>query len=142
MRWTTRAALTLAATVSTAAAVAGVAAGPAVAKTYPPPRINLLCATAPVNGGGSDSLLGGNEYRPRGTAAWFLRGSDSIASCFVARTEPVEPVEAPATLDFDANGVVAKATIGDLQNLFRPDERACITKKLMTIRSPCPSAPP
>jgi large repetitive protein len=50
MRLTTRAVLTLAATVSTAAALAGMAAGPASAKTYPPPRISLLCATAPVNG--------------------------------------------------------------------------------------------
>jgi large repetitive protein len=50
VRRITRAALTLAAAASTAAALAGVAGGPAAAKTYPPPRINLLCATAPVNG--------------------------------------------------------------------------------------------
>ena len=50
MRRITKAGLTLAATVSTAAALAAVAAGPASAKTYPPPAIHLLCATAPVNG--------------------------------------------------------------------------------------------
>jgi hypothetical protein len=46
----TKAALTLAAAASTVAALAAVAAGPASAKTYPPPAIHLLCATAPVNG--------------------------------------------------------------------------------------------
>ena len=50
MRKTTKAALTLAAAVTTMAALAGVAAGPATAKTYPPPRIRLLCTAAPTNG--------------------------------------------------------------------------------------------
>jgi hypothetical protein len=40
----TKAALTLLATGSMAAALAGVAAGPALAKPYPPPKIHLLCS--------------------------------------------------------------------------------------------------
>jgi hypothetical protein len=47
---TTRTALTLAAAVSIAAAIAGVAAGPASAKPYPPPSIHLLCTAGPTNG--------------------------------------------------------------------------------------------
>ena len=50
MRRTTKAAFTLAAAVSLAAALAGVAAGPAAAKPYPPPSIHLLCTAAPTNG--------------------------------------------------------------------------------------------
>ena len=50
MRRTTKAALTLGAMVSMVAALAGVAAGPASAKPYPPPSIHLLC-TAAANGG-------------------------------------------------------------------------------------------
>ena len=50
MRHTTKAVLTLAAAVSLAAALAGVAAGPAAAKPYPPPSIHLLCTAAPTNG--------------------------------------------------------------------------------------------
>ena len=50
MRRITKAALTLAATVTMVAALAEVAAGPASAKPYPPPSIHLLC-TAAANGG-------------------------------------------------------------------------------------------
>lgn len=50
MRWTTKAALTLTATVSTVAAMAAATAGPASAKPYPPPSIHLLCSAA-ANGG-------------------------------------------------------------------------------------------
>ena len=50
MRQTTKATLTLAAAVSMAAALAGVAAGPAAANTYPPPSVHLLCTAAPTNG--------------------------------------------------------------------------------------------
>ena len=49
MRLTTRAALTLAATVTTVAALAGVAAAPALAN-YPPPTLRLLCTAAANNG--------------------------------------------------------------------------------------------
>ncbi len=49
MRQTTKAALTLATTMSMAA-LAGVAAGPASAKPYPPPSIHLLCTAAPTSG--------------------------------------------------------------------------------------------
>jgi hypothetical protein len=50
VRKTAKAALTLAAAVSMATALAGMAAGPASAKTYPPPSVHLQCAAAPVNG--------------------------------------------------------------------------------------------
>jgi large repetitive protein len=49
VRQLTRAALTLAAMVSTVAVLAA-GAGPASAKTYPPPRVNLLCSAAANNG--------------------------------------------------------------------------------------------
>ena len=50
MRRTTKAALALAATMSTAVALAGAVAGPAWAKPYPPPSIHLLCSAAPTDG--------------------------------------------------------------------------------------------
>jgi hypothetical protein len=50
MRRTTKAAFTLAATATIVAALAGVAAGPASAKPYPPPSIHLLCSAAPTDG--------------------------------------------------------------------------------------------
>jgi large repetitive protein len=50
VRRATKAALSLAATVTMAAALAGLAAGPAWAKPYPPPSIHLLCTAAPTNG--------------------------------------------------------------------------------------------
>jgi large repetitive protein len=58
VRQTTKAALTLA--VSITAALAGVAAGPASAKPYPPPSIHLLCTAAPTSGAlhGSVCALG------------------------------------------------------------------------------------
>ena len=49
MRRIMKSALTLAAAVSTAGALA-MAAGPAAAKPYPPPSVHLQCAAAPVNG--------------------------------------------------------------------------------------------
>src|SRR6516162_192687 len=50
VRRTTKAALTLTAAIGMAAALAGVAAGPAAAKPYPPPSVHLLCTAAPTNG--------------------------------------------------------------------------------------------
>jgi hypothetical protein len=50
MRQAAKAALTLAATVTVAAALAGVTASPALAKPYPPPSIHLLCSAAPTSG--------------------------------------------------------------------------------------------
>jgi hypothetical protein len=92
----------------------------------------------------SANLIGGNEYRPRGSSPWMLRESDSVAPCFVARTQVTKYDEVNATLDFDKSGTVTKATIGDLKGMLKPDERACVTKKLMNIRTPCPDrfAPP
>jgi large repetitive protein len=56
VRSAARVALTLAASVSTVAALAGVAAGPALAKTYPPPKIHLLCS-APDTAAGTVCVL-------------------------------------------------------------------------------------
>src|SRR5580658_4234810 len=50
VRRITKAVLAPAAAVSLAAALAGLAAGPAAAKPYPPPSIHLLCTAAPTNG--------------------------------------------------------------------------------------------
>jgi large repetitive protein len=51
VRRTMRALLTLAATISMAATLAGVAAGPASAtSSYPPPKISLLCSAAANDG--------------------------------------------------------------------------------------------
>ena len=50
MRRTTKAALTLGVMASMGAALAGVAASPALAKPYPPPSIHLVCGAA-ANGG-------------------------------------------------------------------------------------------
>ena len=50
VRRTTKAALTLTAAIGMAAALAGVAAGPAAAKPYPPPSVHLICTAAPTNG--------------------------------------------------------------------------------------------
>jgi large repetitive protein len=50
VRRTTKAALTLAATISTVTALAGLAAGPASATTYPPPSVHLQCTAAPTSG--------------------------------------------------------------------------------------------
>jgi large repetitive protein len=50
VRRITKAAFTLAATVTMVAALAEAAAGPASAKPYPPPSIHLLCSAAPTDG--------------------------------------------------------------------------------------------
>jgi hypothetical protein len=62
MRRTTKAALALAATISTVAALAAATAGSASATTYPPPSIHLLCSAA-ANGG---TLEGGVCVLPSG----------------------------------------------------------------------------
>ena len=72
MRHTTKAVLTLAAAVSLAAALAGVAAGPAAAKPYPPPSIHLLCTAAPTNGalhGSVCALTSGQTTAPNNYSA-------------------------------------------------------------------------
>jgi len=73
MRRTTKAALTLAATVSTVAAMAATA-GPAsaAAMTYPPPSIHLLCSAAANNGtleGGVCVLPSGQTSAPNNYSA-------------------------------------------------------------------------
>src|ERR1700689_2592788 len=50
MRRTTKAALTLVPMMTMAAALVGLAAGPASAKSYPPPSIHLLCTAAANDG--------------------------------------------------------------------------------------------
>ena len=72
MRRTTKAALTLAATVSTVAAMAAATAGPASATTYPPPSIHLLCSAAANDGtleGGVCVLPSGQTTAPNNYSA-------------------------------------------------------------------------
>jgi large repetitive protein len=72
VRRRTKAALSLAATVTMAAALAGLAAGPAWAKPYPPPSIHLLCAAAPTNGalhGSVCALASGQTTAPNAYSA-------------------------------------------------------------------------
>jgi hypothetical protein len=90
----------------------------------------------------STMLIGGNEYRPAGTAPWFFRDGDNADRCFLMRTELLERTELPATIEFDASGVPAKVTLGDVSGVLRPDERTCVIAKLNTMRSPCPPSPP
>jgi hypothetical protein len=107
-----------------------------------PPNVRL---ERPKTRNGRDisaMIIGGNEYRPRGTAPWFFRDSDSVAHCFMTRTDAVERFEIGATIEFDANGVPTKTTLGDISGLLRPDERACVLAKMSTMRSPCPPTPP
>jgi large repetitive protein len=63
VRRITKAVLAPAAAVSLAAALAGLAAGPAAAKPYPPPSIHLLCTAAPTSGAlhGSVCALGSGQ---------------------------------------------------------------------------------
>ena len=74
MRLTTRAAHTLAATVTTVAALAGVAAAPALAN-YPPPTLRLLCTAAANNG----TLEGSVCVLPSGQTAAPSNYSATIA---------------------------------------------------------------
>jgi hypothetical protein len=67
-----KAALTLAATLSTTVALAGIAAGPASAKPYPPPSIHLLCTAAPTSGalhGSVCALSSGQTTAPNNYSA-------------------------------------------------------------------------
>jgi hypothetical protein len=90
----------------------------------------------------STMLIGGNEYRPQGTAPWFFRDGDNADRCFLLRTEVLERTEIPATIEFDAGGAPSKVTLGDVSGVLRPDERTCVIAKLNTMRSPCPPTPP
>jgi len=90
----------------------------------------------------STMVIGGNEYRPAGTAPWFFRDGEDVDRCFVTRTEELARVEIGATIEFDGSGVPSKVTLGDISGVFRPDERACVIAKLNTMRSPCPASPP
>jgi large repetitive protein len=72
VRRRTKGALSLAATVTMAAAFAGLAAGPAWAKPYPPPSIHLLCTAAPTNGalhGSVCALASGHTTAPNAYSA-------------------------------------------------------------------------
>ena len=84
MRRIMKSALTLAAAVSTAGALA-MAAGPAAAKPYPPPSVHLQCAAAPVNGalhGSVCALASGQTIAPDSYSA-------TIAATRVNLTFPV-----------------------------------------------------
>jgi large repetitive protein len=64
-----KAALTLASMVSMVAALAGVAAGPAWAKPYPPPKIHLLCSAPDTTAGAVCVLPSGVTTAPNAYSA-------------------------------------------------------------------------
>ena len=84
MRRTTKAALALAATISTVAALAAATAGSAAAATYPPPSIHLLCSAA-ANGG---TLEGGVCVLPSGQTTTPNNYSATIAVSKVGAVGP------------------------------------------------------
>ena len=45
---------------------------------------------------------------------------------------------ANVTIDFDDQGVATKASIGDLNGVLKPAERACVTEGLLASRAACP----
>lgn len=73
--------------------------------------------------------------------SWFMPGSTSISHCFLARNQERETTQVGFTLDFDAQGAVAKAVLGDLDGVMKPLERDCVLKVLKTARAPCPEQP-
>jgi large repetitive protein len=82
VRRTTKAALSLAATATMAAALAGLAAGAASAKPYPPPSIHLLCTAAPTNGalhGSVCALASGQTTAPNAYSATIAVGKAGSA---------------------------------------------------------------
>ena len=84
MRRTTKAALALAATISTVAAMAAATAGPASATTYPPPSIHLLCSAAANDG----TLEGGVCVLPSGQTTAPDNYSATIAVSKVGAVGP------------------------------------------------------
>jgi hypothetical protein len=83
VRRTTKAALSLAATVTMMAALAGVAAGPASATTYPPPSVHLQCTQAPTSGAlhGSVCALGfGQTTAPNNYSATIAANKVGLPS--------------------------------------------------------------
>lgn len=72
---------------------------------------------------------------------WFMPGSSSLSHCFLGRTQERETTQLGATVDFDREGVVVKAAIGDLDGLLKKEERECVLKVLRTARAPCPEQP-
>jgi hypothetical protein len=86
MTRTTKAALTLGAMVSMVVALAGVAASPALAKTYPPPSIHLLCTAAANDGtleGSTCVLPPGMTTAPNNYAATIAVGKAGAAGATV-----------------------------------------------------------
>jgi hypothetical protein len=73
--------------------------------------------------------------------AWFLPGSSSLSHCLLSRTQERATTQLAATVDFDREGVVVKAAIGDLDGVLKKEERECVLKVLKTARAPCPEQP-
>jgi hypothetical protein len=84
-------------------------------------------------------LIGGNEYRDAGVA-WFIPGQiyANVATCFANRTAEGDG-EISATIDFDPDGKVTKATLGDVAGKLKPGEADCLQAALRTLRTPCPA---
>ena len=73
----------LAGAVSMAAVLAGVVAGPASAKTYPPPAIHLLCTAAPTDGalhGSVCALASGQTTAPNAYSATIAASKTGTVS--------------------------------------------------------------
>ncbi|MEZ4361588.1 MAG: hypothetical protein R3B48_15480 [Kofleriaceae bacterium] len=71
-------------------------------------------------------------------AHWYLPESATFRHCFTARAAPFEHTRMNVTIDFDDQGVATKASIGDLNGVLEPAERACVTEGLLTSRAACP----
>lgn len=66
---------------------------------------------------------------------------DKVSECFGERTAPIASTRLGLTVSFDKDGVATRVAIADFEQLLMPQEHACVVKKLMTLRIPCPDSP-
>jgi large repetitive protein len=114
VRRTTKAAFTLAAATSLAAALAVVAAGPASAKPYPPPSIHLLCTAAPTSGalhGSVCALSPGQTTAPNAYSATIAVSKTGTVSGTVAFA--VTAGSLPPGLSMSASSATSTAITGN-----------------------------
>jgi hypothetical protein len=64
-----------------------------------------------------------------------------VGACFVQRSAPLASTRLGVTITYDKEGVATRAAIADFEQLLQADEHACVVKKLMSLRIPCPDAP-
>jgi hypothetical protein len=114
VRRITKAVLAPAAAVSLAAALAGVTAGPAAAKPYPPPSIHLLCTAAPTNGalhGSVCALASGQTTAPNAYSATIAVSRAGAAGANV--TFAVTAGSLPPGLTMSASSGTSTAITGN-----------------------------